>query len=82
LAVLSPPVNDLSHHESIKRAFNRMEFEAARVNFKPEDFKHKRGENFVALNIGLSYGLGHTKPTRPDLGDYSNLADALLKDAL
>ena len=80
LAFLSPLLMTPCTAKALKRAFDRMKIEAAKVSFKPEDFKHKRGDNFIALNVGLSYGFGHTRPTRPDLGDYGDLADVLLGD--
>lgn len=40
----------------------------------------KRGDGYFALNVGLSYGNGHTKPTLRDSGIFQHLADALLGD--
>jgi hypothetical protein len=54
--------------------------EAARVNFNQEELHHDCGNNFAALNIGLSYGNGHTKPMHQNLGCHSNLANVLLGD--
>ncbi|KAF8803054.1 hypothetical protein BYT27DRAFT_7110783, partial [Phlegmacium glaucopus] len=80
LAVLVPPPSDPRYRASCKSASNRMEEESAKVNFLAKDLTHKRGDNFAALNIGLSYGNGHTKPTRPKLGRFDGLARALLDD--
>jgi hypothetical protein len=63
VAVLAPSPSDLSYIESTKQAFEKMKHEVARANFSPKElFDHRRGD-FHALNIGLSYGNGHTRPT-------------------
>ena len=48
--------------------------------FHIQDLHHAGGDNFANINIGLSYGNGHTRPTRLDLGRFNNLEKALLKD--
>lgn len=58
-----------------------MKKEMAKVHFDAKDLNDpKRGDGYFALNIGLSYGFGHTQPTRRRLGALQNLADALLED--
>jgi hypothetical protein len=57
-----------------------MRKETSLAKFDPKDLKHRRGDDFAAVHIGLSYGNGHTKPTCPDLGRFRNLANALLGD--
>jgi hypothetical protein len=56
IAVLSPPPNDPSYHESTQRAANKMTEEAAKAHLNTEQERHDRGNNFTALNVGLSYG--------------------------
>lgn len=81
VAVLAPPPSDLSYIESTKQAFEKMKHEVAQANFSPKElFDHRRGD-FHALNIGLSYGNGHTRPTHFNGGRYQKIADALLEDA-
>lgn len=80
IAVLSPPPDDPSYHQSAQRAANRMTEEAAKARLNQQPEQHDRGDNFTALNVGLSYGNGHTKPTRRKLGRLSSLEDALLGD--
>lgn len=81
IAVLALPGNNLSYHESTKRAFTTMKTETARANFSPNELKDLKRGDYHALNVGLSYGNGHTKPTFRDLGRFKNLADTLLADA-
>jgi hypothetical protein len=52
----------------------------ARVNFNQQELHHDQGNNFAALNIGLSYKNGHTKPMHQNLGHHNNLANVLLGD--
>jgi len=82
VAVLAPPPDDLSYHESIERACKKMANEASKFQFESKELVNpKRGNGFLALNVGLSYGNGHTKPTFRDLGRFQKLAEALLEDA-
>jgi hypothetical protein len=57
-----------------------METQLAQAHFNYKDLNHKRGSDFAAINVGLSYGLGHSRPSRPDLGDFENITSALLAD--
>lgn len=53
----------------------------ANFHFESKDLTNiKRGDGFFALNVGLSYGMGHTKPTLRDLGRFQKLARTLLGD--
>jgi hypothetical protein len=55
--------------------------EKAKFHFELDDLVDvKRGNGFAALNVGLSYGQGHTKPTLRNLGRFQKLADSLLSD--
>ena len=47
-----------------------METQLARAYFNYKDLNHKRGSDFAAINVGLSNGLG----------DFENIASALLAD--
>ena len=81
IAVLAPPPNDPSYHESTKRACDRMINEMAKYRFECEDLIDQlRGNDFLALNVGLSYGNGHTKPTFRNTGRFQNLAETLVGD--
>jgi hypothetical protein len=81
IAVSAPPANNPSYCESVKRACDRMTNEAAKYQFQPDELTDRhRGSGFMALNVGLSYGNGHTKPSYRDLGRFGDLADSLLKD--
>jgi len=80
IAVLSPPPDDLSYHQSVKRAANTMTEEAAKAQLNEEQQQHERGDNFMSFIVGLSYGNGHTKPTRRKSGRLTNLEDVLLGD--
>lgn len=80
IAVLAPAPEDISYQESAKKASQRMITEAEHVHFEADELKDvKRGE-FHALNIGLAYGNGHTKPTNRALGRFEDLAKKLLED--
>jgi hypothetical protein len=58
-----------------------MKREMSQICFSNKDLDNgKRGEGYFALNIGLSYGNGHTKPNNRGLGRFQHLADALLGD--
>jgi hypothetical protein len=58
-----------------------MKREISRINFSSKDLDNgKRGDGYFALNIGLSYGNGHTKPSNRGLGRFQHLADNLLGD--
>jgi hypothetical protein len=81
IAVLAPPANDPSYCESTKRACDRMTNEATKYHLQPDELTDEhRGSGFLALNVGLSYGNGHTKPSYRDLGRFQDLADSLLSD--
>ena len=80
LAVLATPSNDLGYQKSFKAAFSRMKEESAKVKISAKDLNHSRGHNFAGLRVGLSYGLGHLRPTCPKLGRFAGLAKALLED--
>ena len=75
-----PPPNDPSYHEATRCAGDRMRREVSLANFDSKHLKHRRGDNFAALHIGLSYGNGHTTPTHLNLGHFHNLANDLLGD--
>lgn len=75
-----PPLDDPSYQASIGRSFQAMETQSAKATFQGVDLNHTRGHNFAAINVGLSYGNGHKRPTRPDLGRFSDLVGALLED--
>ena len=80
IAVLAPPPSDSTYIESARWAFEKMKSEAVQANFHPNDlFDPKRGD-FHALNVGLSYGNGHTVPTHSNRGRYQKTADALCGD--
>jgi len=72
--------NDQKFQESHKRAFDLLMKLGDDTNWTPQELKHKRGSGFAAINVGLTYGNGHTKPSRPNLGRHQKLADALLAD--
>lgn len=55
-----------------------MKHEATQANLRPKDLIDPKRGDFQALNVGLSYGQGHKKPTLLDLDHFQNLADALL----
>ena len=57
-----------------------METQLAWAHFNYKDLNHKRGSDFATINVGLSYGLGHSRPSQPNLGDFENIASALLAD--
>ena len=57
-----------------------METQLAQAQFNYKDLNHKRGRDFAAINVDLSYGLGHSRPSWPDLGDFENNSSALLAD--
>lgn len=80
LAVLIPPPDNSSYQESTKRAFSAMKAQVAWADFHGKDLHHKRGDNFAGINVGLSYGNGHTQPTRLNLGRFDNLVSTLLDD--
>lgn len=80
MAVLALPPTDLSYHESARKAFTTMKMESSSANFKSNDLKDLKRGDYHALNIGLSYGNGHTKPTYRDLGRFNDLANSLLAD--
>ena len=81
VAVMVPPLDDFSYLRSVERACDRMEQEISQLSFLPNELVDpKRGNGYFAFNIGLSYGNGHTKLTRRDLGRFEGLADALLGD--
>jgi hypothetical protein len=82
VAVLAPPPNDPSYLESVNLACRKMKQELDLVHLDPKDLiDPKRGEGYFALNIGLSYGNGHTRPTHRDVGRrFQKMADALLED--
>jgi hypothetical protein len=82
VAVIAPPLSDPSYLASTIRACDRMKQEISNTGLNPNNLiDPKRGNGYFALNVGLSYGNGHTKPTRRDLGVFQHLADALLGDA-
>jgi hypothetical protein len=59
-----------------------MKQEFSQIHLKADQLVNpKRGNGYFALNVGLSYGNGHTKPNQRELGGYQHLADALLTDA-
>jgi hypothetical protein len=81
VAVIAPPPKDLLYTKSTVRACNRMDEELSLANLNPMHLiDPKRGDGYFALNVGLSYGNGHTKPMVRDLGVFQHLADALLGD--
>lgn len=80
LAALIPAPSDPSYKASVDRAFLKMMDEGDRANFSTGSLKHKRGDGFAAINVGLTYGNGHTKPSRPKLGRHKHLVEALLAD--
>jgi len=46
-----------------------MKQELAQVHLDPKDLiDPKQGNGYFVLNIGLSYGNGHTRPTHRDVG--------------
>lgn len=49
-------------------------------DFGWKDLNHKRGRGFAAINVGLSYGIGHLRPSRPDLGGFEDIASTLTED--
>jgi hypothetical protein len=58
-----------------------MKREISQVSLTPKDLDNgKRGNGFLALNVGLSYGNGHKIPTCRGLGRFQPLADALIED--
>ena len=78
IAALIPPPNDLSYRESVKRAFHTMQAQSAMGDFVYKHLNHSRGKGFTAINVGLSYGIGHSQPSRPDLGNFERIASALI----
>jgi hypothetical protein len=58
-----------------------MKREMSEICFTSKDLHNgKRGNGYFALNVGLSYGNGHTTPNNRGLGRFQHLADALLED--
>jgi hypothetical protein len=81
IAVVAPPPRDASYIVSTERACKKMKQELSQIHLNPIDqIDPKRGDGYFALNVGLSYGNGHTKPSNRDLGAFQGLADALLGD--
>ena len=82
IAVVAPAPNDPSYLESVRLACEKMKQEIAQANFEPKDLMDpKRGNGYYALNIGLSYGMGHTKLTNREIPRrFKKTADALLGD--
>ena len=81
VAIIAPSLSDPSYLASTMRACDRMKREISKTDLNPDNLiDPKRGNGYFALNVGLSYGNGHTKPTRRDLGVFQHLADALLGD--
>jgi hypothetical protein len=77
---LTPPPEDPFYQASARRSFQTLETQSAKATFHGADLNHTRGHNFAAINVGLSYGNGHKRPTRPNLGRFSDVARALLED--
>lgn len=79
VAVVAPPPSDASYLMSAERACRKMKQELSHIHPNPiGQIDPKRGNGFLALNVGLSYGNGHTKPCIRNLGAFQYLADALL----
>ena len=57
-----------------------METQLAWAHFNYKDLNDKIGSDFAAINVGLSYRLGHSCPSWPNLGNFKNIASALLAD--
>ena len=52
--------------------------EKAKYHFELKDLTDPlRGDGFLALNVGLSYGNGHTEPKIRNLGRFQELAESL-----
>lgn len=80
LAAFIPAPSDSSYVACVDRAFAKMMAEGDKANFDAGSLRHKRGDGFAAINVGLSYRNGHTKPSRPKLGRHKHLVEALLAD--
>ena len=80
IAVLAPSPSDSSYVNSTKLAYEKMKYEAAHANLNSKELLDPKRGDFHALNIGLSYGNGHTHPTYSNGGRYQKIADALLGD--
>lgn len=57
-----------------------MQTQSATGNFDHKHLNHNRGKGFAAINVGLSYGMGHSRPSRPNLGNFEHIANALIDD--
>lgn len=81
VAVVASPPKDPSYLISTERAYSKMKQELTQIHLNASQLVNpKRGNGYFALNVGLSYGNGHTKPNQRELGGFQHLANALLAD--
>ncbi|KAF9521616.1 hypothetical protein CPB83DRAFT_900486 [Crepidotus variabilis] len=55
-----------------------MESAGPNIEVRAQDLHHKCSSGFLAINVGISYGNGHTVPSVPRLGRYEALARLLM----
>lgn len=69
-----------SYQASSTRFFDKMMAFGEEANFTPAELTHKRGIGFAAINAGLSYGMGHKKPSWLKHGTREAMVSNLLDD--
>ncbi|KAJ7158161.1 hypothetical protein C8R46DRAFT_1165336 [Mycena filopes] len=80
IAVLAGQPNTASYREATALAFAAIRAAGNDTHFPADMKKHRRGP-FAAINIGLSYGKGQTKPGWLNNKEYTGLAESLLANA-
>ncbi|KAK7059376.1 hypothetical protein R3P38DRAFT_3303375 [Favolaschia claudopus] len=77
IAVLVGQPDKPGYRDAANRAFAAIRKASQETQFPAAMHKHRRGL-FAAINVGLSYGNGHTVPTWLNNKKYNTLADNLL----
>jgi hypothetical protein len=79
LSAFVPAPTDTLYQAASSRVSGKMTAEGDAANFTASELNHKRGQGFAAINAGLSYGNGHTKPTWLS-NEREEMVDNLLAD--
>ncbi|KAK7007336.1 hypothetical protein R3P38DRAFT_3597636 [Favolaschia claudopus] len=79
VAVLAGQPDRPDYRATTIAAFNAIQTASTRIHLPSHLSKHRRGL-FAALNVGLSYGQGHTIPKWLNNRDVQGLEDELLAD--
>jgi hypothetical protein len=71
--------SDAGFNQAVKDVFEAIEQVHQRAGLNLEQWNHHQGL-FPALNAGISYGQGHTKPANLDNKGYMSVVQELLKN--